>query len=364
MITCNECGISKEEYEFYKRKSGSVRRECKSCLSIKNKQRLSIIKIQTKETITEKLCVICNKKYDINHFVVTKIRKDGYSNKCKDCLKEYRKSDVIKSYLNDKKNSGRQNITAKNYRNKHRDVVTARQKNYRDLNQEQIKKNEKEKRFRIRNEVLSKLGNSCVVCGESERSFLSIDHIHNDGKLDREKFSNLYNFLSHINKLPEINQKYQVMCHNHNREKQIHLLNDSGKDDGMDNRIRKCSVCNRKKKFGEFPLDKYKSTGRKSECKECCTERHKLRKKQAIELLGGKCSCCGNNNLDHLEIDHINNDGSIRRKNKLDMGIYLKILAMKDVGHLQILCCNCNMSKAILGQCEHVNKQSQYVLPL
>jgi hypothetical protein len=66
--------------------------------------------------------------------------------------------------------------------------------------------------------VLSHYGGKCACCGESEMPFLTLDHIHNDGKVDREKVHAGYwwrwivkhGFPSHL----------QVLCWNCNMAKQ------------------------------------------------------------------------------------------------------------------------------------------------
>ncbi len=40
-------------------------------------------------------------------------------------------------------------------------------------------------RARLRDEMIAAYGGACACCGEAESSFLQLDHIHNDGHLDR-----------------------------------------------------------------------------------------------------------------------------------------------------------------------------------
>lgn len=82
-----------------------------------------------------------------------------------------------------------------------------------------------------------------------------------------------------------------------------------------------------------------------------------LRKKQRekiIQYYGAKCKCCGEEKIEFLTIDHINNDGAKHRK---EIGGSSKILNWiiknnfpKD---FQILCFNCNLAKSIYGICPH-----------
>ena len=60
--------------------------------------------------------------------------------------------------------------------------------------------------------------------------------------------------------------------------------------------MKKCSTCQSLKPLADF-YKKGKTGGTNSLCKKCfnkfCQDRWIQRKKDMIELLGGKCSCCG-----------------------------------------------------------------------
>jgi len=67
----------------------------------------------------------------------------------------------------------------------------------------------------MKKEVFNKYGNVCKICGEFNYYFLTIDHINNDGNLERKKV----NYLEFYKKLrdtqPDIS-KYQILCFNCN----------------------------------------------------------------------------------------------------------------------------------------------------
>ncbi|QGH72700.1 MAG: IceA protein [Podoviridae sp. ctQNx1] len=80
-------------------------------------------------------------------------------------------------------------------------------------------------------------------------------------------------------------------------------------------------------------------------------------KLKAIEVFGGRCVCCGEEGIEFLTLDHINNDGNEHRKevSKIAFGIYgwLERHGYPKEG-LQLLCWNCNMAKrANGGVCPH-----------
>jgi len=148
----------------------------------------------------------------------------------------------------------------------------------------------------------------------------------------------------------------------------------------------KCSSCNNKKN----------SRSKKNEiCKKCISKemhkyylknREKIKEKSKIWKLKNKdwvvknskgyrdklkidalkaysnnnirCACCGEQEIDFLCLDHINDNGAKERKNNKygSAGIFKwlkKNNYPKDVG-LQVLCFNCNISKRInRGTCIH-----------
>lgn len=82
-------------------------------------------------------------------------------------------------------------------------------------------------------------------------------------------------------------------------------------------------------------------------------------KREVIALMGDKCVCCGEKEIDFLTIDHINNDGAAHRKNLLSEGlssqkIWTEIRRTGKFIGFQLMCSNCNLSKHIgNGVCIH-----------
>lgn len=80
-----------------------------------------------------------------------------------------------------------------------------------------------------------------------------------------------------------------------------------------------------------------------------------------LAAYGGKCKCCGEGYALFLQLDHVNNDGYIDRKENRTS---TKLLAnLKRNGwpqdRYQLLCANCNFGKMLNGGvCPHANTQS------
>lgn len=84
--------------------------------------------------------------------------------------------------------------------------------------------------------------------------------------------------------------------------------------------------------------------------------RHELRK-EIINIYGGRCVCCGEDNICFLTIDHVHNNGAKERKEQGNRGGHAFYLWLKKKGFPKedycIMCWNCNCAKGIYGECPH-----------
>lgn len=79
----------------------------------------------------------------------------------------------------------------------------------------------------------------------------------------------------------------------------------------------------------------------------------KLRK-QVIMGYGGFCTCCGENELEFLTIEHLLGDGSKERKALGNYGVYKRLRSLgfpKD--NYTVLCMNCNWVQRYGKTCPH-----------
>lgn len=124
----------------------------------------------------------------------------------------------------------------KEWYEKNKEKCRARAKQYYDENREYIinynmewiKKNKKKHRQYVRTtidtlreETFQAYGNRCACCGESQRLFLEIDHIKNDGHKDkrngrRKGGKDMYTQLRQQD-FPK--DRYQILCSNCNHGK-------------------------------------------------------------------------------------------------------------------------------------------------
>ena len=80
-------------------------------------------------------------------------------------------------------------------------------------------------------------------------------------------------------------------------------------------------------------------------------------KQRVFEHYGNKCACCGENTLDFLTIDHVNNDGNLEKwpagRRRSGNGLHTKIIKAGFPNTFQLLCMNCNWGKKWSGVCPH-----------
>lgn len=81
---------------------------------------------------------------------------------------------------------------------------------------------ERQRSARIKYEVMSKYGGSCVCCGESRTAFLSLDHINNDGAEKRRSGEHVIGtrFYKRLLQQP-LDDSLQVLCYNCNLGRRV-----------------------------------------------------------------------------------------------------------------------------------------------
>lgn len=105
------------------------------------------------------------------------------------------------------------------YKDEHREEYRKNSKAWRKKHRIEVNATQRIYRAKIRNLVLDHYGGACVCCGETERCFLSLDHINNDGYKYRLKtgrrIGNFYYFAQRHGFPSDL----QILCHNCNMAK-------------------------------------------------------------------------------------------------------------------------------------------------
>jgi len=157
--------------------------------------------------IVTKTCYTCKQTKSIDEFWKNKNRYDGCQIYCKICQRK----------VNDKWIASHPAVQKEvRLRHKNKDVASYLEKH---------RKRNARSRNKLINEVFMVLGNACACCGETERSFLCIDHINNDGAEHRKlrgasaKGRNGVDIYVDVRKEGFPRDRYQVLCFNCNMSK-------------------------------------------------------------------------------------------------------------------------------------------------
>jgi len=201
-------------------------------------------------------------------------------------------------------------------------------------------KNNKLNYQKIKEKVFEYYGNKCQICQEENFNKLSLDHIDGNGRQHRKQIlktdsgSQFYKWV-----LKNKPNNLRILCFNCNcaHENIIQELIINNKDYLIN---KNCKYC-----FNENNIRNYVCNF----CRKIEKKNYKTKLKQLVfKTYGGECKFCQVNNINYLTIDHIDNSGSVHRKEiGQDIYTWLKLNGFpKD--NFQILCFNCNYSKAYI----------------
>ena len=88
------------------------------------------------------------------------------------------------------------------------------------LSKNQITQNKFHEKLRL--DIISHYNNGCCArCGENDIDVLTIDHVNNDGKHERDIIGSTYAFYSWLKKHNYPQERYQILCRNCNWKKHI-----------------------------------------------------------------------------------------------------------------------------------------------
>ena len=130
-----------------------------------------------------------------------------------------------------------------------------------------------------------------------------------------------------------------------------------------------CNRCDRRKPIVKFRKALRSQSGKlqeRTQCYECekqyfAISNARIKMEVFSHYSEGYvvCACCGEDGIDFLTLDHIENDGAVKRKNgePLGSGLYRYLIKNNYPSGFQVLCWNCNCGKRInKGICPHQNQ--------
>lgn len=178
----------------------------------------------------------------------------------------------------------------------------------------------------------------------------------------------------------------------------------------MSEGFKTCNTCNTPKLLSEFSTDRAKKDGKRGSCKPCEntkareylknnhsrvieTKKHYAQKNRpaiyakhkayrernleaykatekairvrvrlkVIEGYGGRCTCCGETQVEFLCIDHVNGGGNEQRRKGLTATRFYRFLIKNNFPKdaYQLLCHNCNLAKGFYGECPHNRRKEK-----
>lgn len=187
-------------------------------------------------------------------------------------------------------------------------------------------------RHKIKYDVLEYYGGHCELCGQTDFSKLSLDHIEGGGRQHRKEIlgtdsgSKFYKWVFK-NKPDNLRLLcYNCNCHINMNKIILAEIYDIG-----------CKYCGSN--------EKYRNTKSCSKCYQINKRNKYIDLKFEVFLhYGSKCAICSENKIEYLTMDHINNDGAKHRK-QIGTQIFPWLRKNNYPLDFQILCYNCNYGK-------------------
>jgi hypothetical protein len=182
----------------------------------------------------EKPCTLCHRVLSLSEFYPSKQLKLGVISACKECER-------AKSRRYAEENADKKKESYRKHREANHDKIKAHKRAEYSRNKERYRKASSEYRKHnldklrivnarwraefwpsLRKELISEYGGKCACCGEAEPRFLELDHIFNDGALERRKHKNSRQEVLALKRAGWPKDRHQLLCANCNRGK---LLN-------------------------------------------------------------------------------------------------------------------------------------------
>lgn len=110
------------------------------------------------------------------------------------------------------------NCYCKDHHDRNEERLKAYREHYNHNNAEQMRDKRIARLAMLRLEMIVAFGGKCKCCGESEPAFLTLDHVNNDGSIERRVRSNRQT-IQLLKKLGWPKDGYQLLCYNCNMGK-------------------------------------------------------------------------------------------------------------------------------------------------
>lgn len=118
------------------------------------------------------------------------------------------------------KNAQKRKQTQRKWYEKNKDILNEKRRIYVQNNKDKIfelnKNWAKDRSAKLKKEMIEAYGGKCVCCGELEPIFLQLDHIYNDGNIERRKCGNHLVEWQNLKNNGWPKERHQLLCANCN----------------------------------------------------------------------------------------------------------------------------------------------------
>lgn len=174
----------------------------------------------------KKICAKCNQELFVDQFykVNKGTRVDSYCKSCKcvvsNAWKRVNKDRVKAHKQRDyEKNKAKRYATHRNWLKEHPEHRAWREA-WLSNNRDKTRAYERKYTKSLRETILDHYGHYCNRCGIVDDDVLDIDHVNNDGNLQRRVIKGQYSFYKAVI-VSGFSNKYQILCRNCNWKKHI-----------------------------------------------------------------------------------------------------------------------------------------------
>jgi hypothetical protein len=210
---CWKCKQTKPRTDFYRNKNrkDGLNDKCKKC-SAANSQLLYHPHPQPKPPrptcpllyceIYFKQCLKCRVTKPTSLFRIKKHQtahqSSKYNRHCKNCQDSIEKERYAKNSK----------------------TICAQAKSRRRNNQDSERERERQRNWQLKLELIDNYGGQCACCHEREPCFLTIDHVFNDGHIERRESGKMgKSMYKYLRSLGYPKDRYQLLCYNCNMSK-------------------------------------------------------------------------------------------------------------------------------------------------
>ncbi len=220
---------------------------------------------------------------------------------------------------------------------------------YRLRNAESLASKRRQRHDDVVSAVLEKLGSCCSLCGEPNRDLLTVDHVMDDGNVERRHTTSFQIKVRIASGKADLS-RYRILCRNCNSRRFMVRPISLFRPSPLTGFLLHCRTC-------KLDLDECNFSVRSptsdidagNECHGCRRKHRDSLRKECFASYGGSCFSCGVSDELLLCLDHVRDDGQFRRNaffERVGFNLHPKILS-GELPHsdYQLLCHNCNYLK-------------------